>query len=74
MRQIKYTVRFRLQGAWFWRSIKGVVGDACGPVNRFFALEDGRRFEVPLTALFEFGKEREDNIRANMRKEGAANI
>lgn len=74
MRLIKYIVRYRPQGAWFWRSIKNVVGDACGPVNRCFALEDGRRFEIPLTALFEFSKEREDNIRANMRKEGAANI
>lgn len=81
MRQIVYTVRYRPQGSWFWRRLKGVIGDGVGLTkdgnnlgSRWFSHADGRRSEVPITALFEFSKEREDVIRNDMRKEGAANI
>lgn len=66
----KYTVQYRLQGAYLKKEIKNVVEDGYidGMPVRFFICEDKTRVEIPATAEFYFGKDRDDFIYARQKE------
>ncbi|MDX2471059.1 MAG: hypothetical protein QNL04_10840 [SAR324 cluster bacterium] len=44
-----FTVKYKLQGQWFWQSLKDVEGDSVVPENgnRLILLADKTRIELP---------------------------
>lgn len=76
---MKYSVRYRLFGKWFWKTIKNVKGDLVATdiptPTRVFLLEDETRIEIPLGGTeFRFSKERFLVIKKNMEKEAGQTI
>ncbi len=60
---MKYTVKYKRQNQWFFRTIKNVKGDGFivengVVVSRFFLTEEEDRIEVPVDAIFTFDKGR----------------
>lgn len=69
-----YTVKYKLSGQWFWRSVKRVKGDFVaqdlGTPTRVLILENESRMELPLTgSQFKFSTERFLSIKKNMESE-----
>ena len=71
-----YTVKYKLPGQLFWRTIKRVKGDGIleNRAARFFQLDDETRIEIPVQARFIFGKERFLAIKKNMENESGQQI
>ena len=71
-----YTVKYKLPGQWFRRTIKRVKGDGLveNGQARFFILEDETRIETPVTARFIFDKNRFNTIKKNMEQEAGQPI
>jgi hypothetical protein len=69
---MNYLVKYRKCGAFFWRKIKKVKGDASlmredGLAMRVFVLEDETRIEIPaLSHEFFFSKDRFLVVTKNM--------
>ena len=59
-----YTVKYKEESHWFWRTIKNVKGDGMMTAEsnfpmRFFITADEERIEVPIPGTqFRFSKER----------------
>lgn len=69
-----YSVKYKLKGQWFWRSVKRVKGDFIaqdiGTPTRVLILENESRIELPLIgAQFKFSTERFLSIKKNMESE-----
>jgi hypothetical protein len=75
-----YSVTIKRPGSFFSRTFKNVKGDGLIWFEdrdrgqqvvqaRYLILEDGRRIEIPLTVVIEFGAERENVIRESLNKE-----
>ena len=72
---ISYTVKYRLEGSWFWKTMRKVKGDGIlDETARWFILEDERRVEIPRSAEFKFSKERFYSIKEQMEKESGLKI
>lgn len=72
---ISYTVKYRLEGSLFWKTINKVKGDGIlDEITRWFILEDERRVEIPRSAEFRFSKERFYCIKEQMEKESGLKI
>lgn len=71
-----YSVRYKLPGQWFFRTIKNVKGDGIMPEarNRWLILSDETRIEIPCSAVFKFSVERFMLIQSNMEKEAGQKI
>jgi len=74
-----YTVKFKTEKDWFWKTLKRVKGDGIMPDShvptRYFILEDETRIEIPITGtLFTFSHERFLVIRQSMEKEANQDI
>lgn len=85
-----YTVQYKLKGAWFWRTLKNVVGDnkldahtreqngagAPWPTpTRVFFLDDDTRIELPMEGTtFRFSPERQKFIEASVNREAGQKI
>ena len=74
-----YTVKFKTEKNWFWRTLKKVKGDGImsdSPVaTRFFILGDDSRIEIPVSGtIFKFSKERFLMIKKNMENESNQDI
>lgn len=80
-----YSVKYKLPGSWFWRTIERVEGDGLfidftGEVKsvveyRWFILEDKSRVEVPLAGtVFMFSPERHDAIKKSMEAQAGQTI
>jgi len=74
-----YTVKFKTEKDWFWKTLKKVKGDGLMPDSpvptRFFILEDETRIEIPITGtIFKFSNERFLMIKQNMEKEANQEI
>ena len=74
-----YTVKFKTEKDWFWKTLNKVKGDGIMPDSsvstRFFILEDESRIEIPITGtLFKFSNERFLMIKQNMEKEANQDI
>lgn len=75
---MEYTVKYRLPGQWFWRTIKSVIGDGAyfGNINdnfftkdvRVFDTKNGGRVEIPMTAQFVFSEGRYLSIKSDIEK------
>lgn len=65
---MSYTVKYRIKGSWFWRTLKSVKGDGyvidtAGGMQtpmfvRWFILEDETRIEIPINSEFKFSNQR----------------
>ena len=68
-----YSVQYRQQNQWFWRTIKKVKGDLIPqelPATRVFILEDESRIEIPLQGTeFKFCYKRFLAIKSQVEKE-----
>jgi hypothetical protein len=76
---MNYSVRYRLRGQWFFRSIKGIKGDLVAqdiPVaTRVLIMDDESRIEIPIDGtVFRFAKERFLVIKKNMEREAGQSI
>ena len=75
---MKYTVKFRQKGRWFFRTLKNVKGDFLPPDMvgfRVFLLEDETRIEVPIEGTeFRFCPLRFISIKQKMEKEAGQSI
>ncbi len=74
-----YTVKFKTEKNWFWRTLNKVKGDGImsdSPVaTRFFILEDESRIEIPVAGtIFNFSGERFLMIKQNMEREANQDI
>lgn len=74
-----YTVKFKTEKNWFWRTLKKVKGDGIMPdstvATRFFILEDESRIEIPIAGtIFNFSNERFLMIKQNMEREANQDI
>lgn len=69
---MNYTIKYKLEKSWFWKTIKNVKGDGILSESnaRWFILDDESRIEIPIQGtIFEFSKERHYLIKENMNKE-----
>jgi len=67
---MNYTVKYRLPGDLFWRKIKDVKGDTFVENGmRLIITETEERFEIPLSAVVMFSRNRFFSILENKRKE-----
>ena len=66
-----YTVKYKLQGSWFWRTIKGVKADHVSSDQpcRVFILDDESRVEFPFGTAFMYSNGRFLVIKQNMENE-----
>ena len=73
---MKYEVKYKTQGQWFWRNLRGVIGDGVMPENqnRWFLMEDHTRVELPKEMLLCFGPNRAEMIRRNMEEQAGRPI
>ena len=76
---MNYTVKFKTEKNWFWKTLKKVKGDGIMPDSavptRFFILEDESRLEIPIAGtLFSFSYERFLMIKQSMEKEANQDI
>ena len=75
---MNYTVKFKLQNAWFWQTIKKVKGDLIPsdlPNVRILILEDESRLEIPLNGTqFYFCPKRFLTIKQKMEQEAGQPI
>lgn len=73
---MNYTVKFKLPGAWFWKTYKNVKGDfvATDLPSRVFLLDDESRVEIPFGSLVVFSKERYMVVLKQMEKESGQSI
>ena len=74
-----YTVKFKTEKDWFWKTLKKVKGDGIMPDStvptRFFILEDESRIEIPISGfIFKFTHERFLMIKQSMEKEANQDI
>jgi hypothetical protein len=68
---LTYKVKYRLPGHLFYKTIKNVVEDdvfAEGRMRFFTTIED-KRFEIPTTAEFSYGKDRLTLINYNIKQQ-----
>lgn len=70
-----YTVRVKMPGKSPWITYENIWGDSTyrppgGPYmeRRVLIDRDGRRIEVPFSAIIEFGPERETVVKSDMEK------
>jgi len=68
-----YTVKYKMHGAWFWTTIKNVVGDDLAEnwpfPTRVFIKKTEERIEVPMGGTqFKFAKERTISILKNQKE------
>jgi len=71
---MKYTVKYRQKGQWFWRTIKGVTGDGVETIFRFFTLEDDSMIYIGVDAEVKFDKGRAESILKSMSKEAGTAV
>lgn len=81
MKTTTYTVKYKMPGWLFWRSLKNVSDDgilfqqvAGGSGSlpmRYFHLIGGNRVELPMTMMFSFDPRRFQRIEESMRRDGA---
>jgi len=75
MEMMQYTVSYKMPGWWFWRRLRGVVGDdvlyaASGHTApmRVFTLADKRRVELPCTMMIRYDARRHRAIEDDIRR------
>lgn len=75
-----YTVKYKVQGSFFWKTIRNVKGDGImtSETNfpiRFFITADEERVEIPIPgSRFWFSKERFLSIKQKMSSEGGFDV
>lgn len=71
-----YSVKYRVQGRWFWKRIKNVKGDGIITENgnRYFILSNEERIEIPKNSEVVFSVERHLQILTQMEKEAGIKI
>lgn len=70
----KYTVKYRLHGRRFFKTLKNVVGDGIENNFRFFSLDDETLIHVPWDTEVHFSPERAVAIRDKMSKQAGQPI
>lgn len=76
---ITYTVKYKLENSFFWRTLKNIKGDGLftesNVPSRFFITDQEERIEVPISGtIFMFSKERFMLIKQNMDAEAGQDI
>lgn len=74
---MKYSVKYKKSGQWFFRTIKNIKGDGIcegGAGSRFFILEDETRIELPCSCHFIFSKDRFNFIKAMIESQAGQSI
>ena len=71
---LRYTVKYRVPGKFFWKKLQHVIGDGLQNTYRFFTLEDDTQVHVPLHSEIIFSPERMRVIEKNLSKEAGQPI
>lgn len=71
---IKYTAKYRVPGQFFWRKIKGVIGDGIDKHFRYIVLQDDSILYLPISSEVFFSKERVVAITDKLSKEAGQRV
>ena len=64
-----YTVKYKNENQWFWRTIRRVKGDVCDDKNfwKIIITEDESQYHFPIaTTMFQYSKDRFYSIKEKM--------